>query len=75
LQQRGSTVRKILIGIALALAFVMISLTLVDRSLPKPTGPAESQAARAAAIAEIAAPVVTVARVAPGAQWRRSAAS
>jgi RND family efflux transporter MFP subunit len=57
--------RKILIGIVLALAFVMISLTLVGRSLPRPTGPAESQAAKELAMAELLAPVVTVARVSP----------
>jgi RND family efflux transporter MFP subunit len=57
-------VRKILIGIVLALAFAMISLTLVGRSLPKPGGPAESQAGKQATL-ELFAPVVTVARVAP----------
>jgi RND family efflux transporter MFP subunit len=57
--------RKILIGIVLALAFVMISLTLVGRSLPRPAGPAESQAAKELAMAELFAPVVTVARVSP----------
>jgi RND family efflux transporter MFP subunit len=57
--------RKILIGVVLALAFVMISLTLVGRSLPKPTGPAESQAAKDLATPELFAPRVTVARVAP----------
>jgi RND family efflux transporter MFP subunit len=61
--------RKILIGIVLALAFVMISLTLVGRSFPKPTGPAESQAAkesaRELAAADLLAAAVTVASVAP----------
>ena len=57
--------RKILIGIVLALAFAMISLTLVGRSLPKPGGPAESQAGKQQATLELFAPVVTVARVAP----------
>jgi RND family efflux transporter MFP subunit len=57
--------RKVLIGIVLALAFVMISLTLVGRSLPRPTGPAESQAAKELATAELFAPAVTVARVGP----------
>ena len=44
--QGGSIMRKILIGAVLAVAFVMISLTLVGRSLPRPSGPAESQAAK-----------------------------
>jgi multidrug efflux pump subunit AcrA (membrane-fusion protein) len=57
--------RKILIGVVLALAFVMISLTLVGRSLPRPTGPSESEAARETGSADLFAPVVTVARVAP----------
>jgi HlyD family secretion protein len=57
--------RKLLIGIVLALAFVMISLTLVGRSLPRPSGPAESQAAKEQAKPELFAPVVTVSRVAP----------
>jgi RND family efflux transporter MFP subunit len=55
--------RKILIGIALALAFVMISLTLVGRSLPTPTGPAEGRAAKEQGNPELFAPAVTVARV------------
>jgi HlyD family secretion protein len=55
--------RKILIGIALALAFAMISLTLVGRSLPTPTGPAESRAAKEPGKTELFAPAVTVARV------------
>jgi RND family efflux transporter MFP subunit len=63
--QRGSIMRKTLIGIVLALAFIMISLTLVGRSLPRPTGPAGSEAARQPATADPFAPAVTVARVAP----------
>ena len=31
--------RKLLIGLVLAVAFVMISLTLVGKSLPRATGP------------------------------------
>jgi HlyD family secretion protein len=57
--------RKILIGVVLALAFAMISLTLVGRSLPKPTGPAESQAAKEGTAPELFAPMVSVARVSP----------
>ncbi|HEX6000582.1 MAG TPA: efflux RND transporter periplasmic adaptor subunit [Hyphomicrobiaceae bacterium] len=57
--------RKFLIGAVLTLAFAMISLTLVGRSLPRPAGPAESQAAKEMASAEPFAPMVTVARVAP----------
>jgi RND family efflux transporter MFP subunit len=57
-------VRKILIGVVLALAFAMISLTLVSRSLPKPAGPAESQAGKEQSTPEPFAPMVTVARVA-----------
>ena len=57
--------RKILIGVVLALAFAMISLTMVGRSLPRPTGPSDSQAARALAKADLFAAVVSVARVAP----------
>ena len=49
----GSIMRKILIGVVLALAFAMISLTLVGRSLPRPTGPAESQAAKELAAADL----------------------
>jgi RND family efflux transporter MFP subunit len=56
--------RKLLIGIVLAISFAMISLTLVGRSLPRPTGPDESKAEKAPAD-EIIAAVVTVARVAP----------
>jgi HlyD family secretion protein len=36
--------RKILIGAVLALCFLMISLTLVGKSLPRATGPAETSA-------------------------------
>jgi HlyD family secretion protein len=58
--------RRILIGVVLALAFAMISLTMVGRSLPRPTGPAESEAARQSpGSADLFAPAVTVARVAP----------
>src|SRR5262245_33268313 len=56
--------RKVLIGVVLALAFAMISLTMVGRSLPRPTGPADSQAAKEMTADPFAA-VVTVARVAP----------
>jgi RND family efflux transporter MFP subunit len=56
--------RKILIGIVLALAFAMISLTLVGRSLPRPGGPAESQASKEQSTLELFAPKVTVVRVA-----------
>jgi RND family efflux transporter MFP subunit len=55
--------RKILIGAVLALAFAMISLTLVGRSLPRPTGPSESQAAKDKVTPDLFAPKVTVARV------------
>jgi RND family efflux transporter MFP subunit len=61
----GSIVRKILIGIVLAAAFVMISLTAVGPSLPRPGGPPGSEAARHAPAAARYAPAVTVARVAP----------
>ena len=57
--------RKILIGVVLTLSFVMISLTMVGRSLPRPTGPADSQAAKELPAADLFAAVVTVARVAP----------
>src|SRR5512145_3260769 len=57
--------RKVLIGVVLALAFVMISLTMVGRSLPRPGGPADSEAARqSSGSAEPFAAAVTVARVA-----------
>jgi RND family efflux transporter MFP subunit len=57
--------RKILIGAVLATAFAMVSLTLVGKSLPRPTGPSESKAAKPAPADETLAAVVTVARVAP----------
>jgi HlyD family secretion protein len=57
--------RRILIGVVLALAFAMISLTMVGRSLPRPTGPADSEAAKELAKADLFAAVVTVVRVAP----------
>ena len=57
--------RKILIGVVLAVCFAMISLTLVGKSLPRPTGPADSQAAKQMPADELFAAVVTVARVAP----------
>jgi len=57
--------RKVLIGIVLAGAFAMISLTLVGKSLPKPTGPTDSKAATDAHAEDAFAAVVTVARVAP----------
>ena len=56
--------RKFLIGLVLAVAFVMISLTLVGKSLPKPTGPDESKAAKGPAH-DVMAATVTVASVAP----------
>jgi len=58
-------VRKILIGVVLAICFVMISLTLVGKSLPRPTGPVESKAGKEALADDFVAAVVTVARVAP----------
>jgi RND family efflux transporter MFP subunit len=58
--------RKVLIGVVLALGFVMVSLTMVGRSLPRPGGPPDSAAAkRETAAAELLAPKVTVARAAP----------
>jgi RND family efflux transporter MFP subunit len=57
--------RKVLIGVVLAVCFVMISLTLVGKSLPRPTGPTESMAAKEAPAEDLFAAVVTVARVAP----------
>jgi RND family efflux transporter MFP subunit len=56
--------RKLLIGIVLAVCFIMVSLTLVGKSLPRPTGPDESRAAKFAR-EDVLAAVVTVARVAP----------
>jgi multidrug efflux pump subunit AcrA (membrane-fusion protein) len=58
-------VRRILIGIMLAGAFAMVSLTLVGKSLPRPTGPAESKAAKEARLDDTLAAAVTVVRVAP----------
>lgn len=55
--------RKIAIGLVLTIAFVMISLTLVGKSLPRATGPADSNAATKAGEDAFAA-VVTVTRVA-----------
>ena len=52
--------RRILIGVVLALAFAMISLTLVGRSLPTPAGPVASQAGKGQPAPELFAPVVTV---------------
>jgi HlyD family secretion protein len=58
--------RKALIGIVLTICFVMISLTMVGRSLPRPGGPPDSEAARREnAALEQLAPKVTVVRVAP----------
>jgi HlyD family secretion protein len=59
--------RKILIGVVLALAFAMISLTMVGRSLPRPTGPADSEAAKELAKADLFAAVVSVVQVGPAA--------
>jgi RND family efflux transporter MFP subunit len=58
--------RKILIGSVLALSFVMISLTLVGKPLPKPTGP-DLATAKSPLPDEslVLAATVTVARVAP----------
>jgi RND family efflux transporter MFP subunit len=58
--------RKILIGLVLAICFAMISLTLVGKSLPRATGPSDSNAAVRTGSEDALAPVVTVARVAPG---------
>jgi len=58
--------RKFLIGIVLAASFLMISLTLVGKQLPRPTGPAETSAKEAIADQSLAlAAPVTVVRVAP----------
>jgi HlyD family secretion protein len=57
--------RKIVIGLALTAAFVMVSLTLVGKSLPRATGPADSNAATKAGGEDAFAVVVTVTRVAP----------
>jgi len=58
--------RKILIGAVLALCFLMISLTLVGKTLPRATGPAETSAKETPHdnLLTLAA-AVTVARVAP----------
>ena len=55
--------RKVLIGAILAVCFVMISLTLVGKSLPRPTGPADTKA-KDAITEEVLAAAVTVARAA-----------
>jgi RND family efflux transporter MFP subunit len=57
--------RKLTIGRVLAAAFVMVSLTLVGKSLPRATGPADGNAATKAAGEDAFAAVVTVTRVAP----------
>ena len=59
--------RKILIGAVLALCFLMISLTLVGKQLPRPTADAAAPAAKAPPPDEalVLAAAVTVARVAP----------
>jgi HlyD family secretion protein len=57
--------RKIAIGLVLTVAFVMVSLTLVGKSLPRATGPADSNAATKATGEDAFAAVVTVTRVAP----------
>jgi RND family efflux transporter MFP subunit len=58
--------RKILIGAVLALCFLMISLTLVGKSLPRPTGPSETSAKGTPPDdLLVLAAAVTVARVAP----------
>jgi len=57
--------RKLAIGLVLAAAFAMISLTLVGKSLPRATGPADVNAATKAAGEDAFAAVVTVTHVAP----------
>ena len=58
--------RKILIGAVLALCFLMISLTLVGKTLPRATGPAQTSAKEVPPDNLLAlAAAVTVARVAP----------
>jgi RND family efflux transporter MFP subunit len=57
--------RKIAIGLVLTIAFVMISLTLVGKSLPRATGPTDSNAATKPTGEDAFAAVVTVTRVAP----------
>ena len=58
--------RKILTGAVLALCFLMISLTLVGKTLPRATGPAQTSAKEVPPDNLLAlAAAVTVARVAP----------
>jgi HlyD family secretion protein len=58
--------RKILIGAVLALCFLMISLTLVGKTLPRPSGPSDSSAREIPHDTALAiAAAVTVSRVAP----------
>jgi multidrug efflux pump subunit AcrA (membrane-fusion protein) len=58
--------RKILIGAVLAVCFLMISLTLVGKSLPRPSGPSDSSAREIPHDNALAiAAAVTVSRVAP----------
>lgn len=58
--------RKVLIGGVLALSFVMISLTLVGKPLPKPTTPAEATVKAPPPDASLVlAAAVTVARAVP----------
>ena len=57
--------RKILIGVVLAIAFALISLTMVGKSLPRVSGPAGTMAAKDLGADDALAAVVTVARVAP----------
>ena len=59
--------RKLLIGAVLALCFLMISLTLVGKQLPRPTVDAPAAAAKVPPPDEslVLAAAVTVARVAP----------
>jgi HlyD family secretion protein len=58
--------RKIVIGGVLALCFLMISLTLVGKSLPRPSGPSDTSAREMPHDDTLVlAAAVTVARVAP----------
>jgi len=58
--------RKLLIGAVLALAFLMISLTLVGKPLPRPLGPAPSSAQQPPPSESLMlAAAVTVVRAAP----------
>ena len=58
--------RRLLIGAVLALCFLMISLTLVGKQLPRPTGPSHTSAREVAKeTVLVPAAAVTVARVAP----------